>query len=245
MAMIDMVFLYHRKNATVDPLQHCMEGSSTHFGGNAKVGSSLSTRVERAFISWAVPRIPSWVHSYHLTLATLPISAGIVLGSYMARNNTSWLWIVSLLIALQWLTDSLDGSLGRYRKEGLIRWGFYMDHFLDYVFLVSIIFGYAVVLPDQYIFIQLIALIMFSLFMVNSFLEYGATNEFRIAYLGVGPTEIRIVFILVNTLLLIFGKTFLVALLPYILFVSFIGLCVVVTKTSRRVWAMDQAAKRK
>ena len=81
--------------------------------------------------------------------------------------------------------------------------------------------------------------------MVNSYLSFAATNEFQISYLGIGPTEIRIVFILVNTLLIFFGKTHLIFLLPILLPLSLIGLCVVVYKTSRFIWRIDMERKEK
>ena len=213
------------------------------FGGDAKVGKSLIHKWERGFIDWMVPRLPSWLRSYHLTLMTIPISGFIVVFSFMALFNVAWLWVVSLLIATQWLTDSLDGSLGRYRKEGLVRWGYYMDHLLDYFFFAAVMIGYTLLLPDRFLYVQFFVFVVLTAFMVNSFLSFAASNAFRISYWGVGPTEIRIVFILLNTLLILFGRTFMAGLLPYFLILAFIGLCVVVYRTQREVWDMDQVAK--
>lgn len=187
--------------------------------------------------------MPVWIRSHHLTLMTLPISALIVLFSFMARWSVEWLWAVSFLIFLQWLTDSLDGAVGRARNEGLVRWGYYMDHFLDYIFLTSILLGYALLFPVGFLYVQFFVLVIISAFMVNSFLSFGATNRFQIAYCGIGPTEIRLVFILINTLLIVFGRTFMAGLLPYVLILEFIGLCVVVYRTQKDIWAVDMANK--
>jgi phosphatidylglycerophosphate synthase len=214
------------------------------FGGNAKVGQSILHTLEKRAVDWAVPRVPSWISSVHLTLATIPISLGIILASWFAKEDFRWLWSVSILIFLQWVTDSLDGAVGRFRNTGLIKWGYYMDHFLDYLFLCSILIGYSLMLPDRYKYLQFFLLAIFGAFMVNSFLAFAASNKFRISYLGVGPTEIRLAFIAVNTLLILLGKTHLAGALPFVLVASVFGLSVVVYRTQKELWQIDMEAKR-
>jgi phosphatidylglycerophosphate synthase len=97
-------------------------------------------------VSFLVPKVPGFLETYHLTMMTLLWCVGIVVCSYLARQNLYWLWLVSLFIVLQYISDVLDGAVGRHRDTGLIKWGFYMDHFLDYVFLMSIIGGYGLLL---------------------------------------------------------------------------------------------------
>lgn len=215
------------------------------FAGDKKVGQSLLHFAERRFIDWAAPRVPKFIETYHLTLLTLPISLGIVGFSYLAQFDLHWLWAVSALIALQWLTDSLDGSVGRLRNTGLVKWGFYMDHLLDYIFLCSIIVGYAMFVPEKFLYFQFFLLAIFGSFMVNSFLAFATTNRFRIEHLGIGPTEIRLVFVAVNTMFIIFGKTYLSWTLPAIVALSIICLVFVVYRTQKEIWRIDMEAKRK
>lgn len=214
------------------------------FAGAGKVGKlSILGRLERRFIDATVPKLPSWLRSWHLTLMTLPICLGIVGASALAASDVRWLWVVSGFIFAQWLTDSLDGSLGKYRKEGLVRWGYYMDHFLDYLFLCSIVVGYALFLPSQFVYVLLGILAIFGAFMASAFLAYGATNGFQIVHAGIGPTEIRFAFIVVNILLATFGTTHLSFLLPHILVLAIVCLAVLVYRTQRKIWEMDVAAK--
>ena len=114
---------------------------------------------------------------------------------------------VNVCIVGQYITDLLDGAVGRARNTGLKLWGYYVDHFLDYIFLGAIFFGYAVLLPAVYHKMILFTLIMFAGFMVHAFLEFACTNRFRISYLGIGPNEVRLLFIVINVLLIVFGKT--------------------------------------
>lgn len=217
--------------------------SKQQFGGNKKVGTSFIGPLEQRCIRWAVPRVPAWISSAHLTLATIPISLGIIAASYVARFDIAWLWMASLLIIAQWVTDSLDGSVGRYRNTGLVRWGYYMDHLLDYLFLFSILLGYAVLYPQEDKYVQFLMLAIFSAFMINSFLAFGATNQFRISFFGFGPTEARLGFIAVNTAIILLHEIYLGFLLPWILLGSLALLVVVIYTTQRQLWQQDMTSK--
>jgi phosphatidylglycerophosphate synthase len=214
------------------------------FGGDKKFGKSILYTSETKLKNWLVPMVPKCIETYHLTLTTVLWSLLIIVFSFLARYNIGWLWLVSLMIVFQYVTDLLDGEIGRRRDTGLIKWGFYMDHFLDYIFLFSILIGYSFILPNQFNYILFFIMAMFGAFMVNSFLSFAATNEFKISYLGIGPTETRLIFIVVNTLLIIFNKTYMASALPYVLAFSVFGLFVVIFKTQKYLWKVDMDQKK-
>jgi len=216
---------------------------SEKFAGDQKVGKWLLATYENKLRDYLVPKVPRGVETYHLTLTTLLWCALIIIFSYLARFNMHYLWVVSFSIFMQYITDLLDGAVGRTRNTGLVKWGFYMDHLLDYLFLCSILIGYSLLLPDQFKYVLFFILALFGSFMVNSFLSFAATNEFQISYLGIGPTEVRSVFIVVNTLLIFFGKTYMVQVLPYILGASAFGFFVTAYKTQKMLWALDMKIK--
>jgi archaetidylinositol phosphate synthase len=137
----------------------------------------------------------------------------------------------------------LDGEIGRRRNTGLIKWGYYMDHLLDYGFLCALLIGYFFILPTQFIYLHFFLLAVFGAYMANSFLAFAVTNKFQISYMGIGPTEIRLGFITTNILLATFGVTHLAFLTPYILGCSFVGLIITVYRTQRSIWKMDMDAK--
>ncbi|MBU0660776.1 hypothetical protein KKG22_01195 [Patescibacteria group bacterium] len=213
------------------------------FAGDKKVGQSILGPLEKKAIDFLVPKLPMWMTSARLTMTTIIWSLAIILGSLAAEHwDVNWLWLVSMMIFMQYVTDSLDGSLGKYRGEGLIKWGYYMDHFLDYIFLASIVIGYGFFLPDQLKYQLFFVFAVLVGFMVNSFLAMAATNKFRITHMGIGPTEIRLVFIIINTMIIFFGKTHVAFLLPYVLIAAFIGLCYIVYITQKDIWAEDKKA---
>ncbi|MBN1782294.1 CDP-alcohol phosphatidyltransferase family protein [bacterium] len=214
------------------------------FAGDRKEGKSLLAPAEEVLKKWLLPLVPRKVETYHLTLSTLGWCFGVILFSFLARYDIRWMWAVSLMIFLQYITDLLDGAIGRKRGTGLVKWGYYMDHFLDYLFLCTMLIGYAFLLPDHYKVLVFFVLALFGAFMVNSFLAFAATNAFRIAYWGIGPTEVRLLFILVNALLVMFGKIYLLKSLPYVLTCAAFGLFVTVLQTQKLIWSLDMKGKK-
>jgi len=214
------------------------------FGGDKKLPmTSLLARSERRLIDANVHRFPKWIEGYHLTLMTLLWSIGLIVFGRLARDNYHWLWGSSMMLFLQWFTDSFDGALGRYRDTGIPKWGFYMDHFLDFVFMSSVLIGYSFLLDGANRQIIYLLIPVSGCFMVSSYLAFGATNEFKITYLGSGPTEVRIYFILLNCLIIAFGVGWIERILAYILAAAIVLLCVVVYRTQKYIWKMDMAEK--
>lgn len=204
--------------------------------------TSILTPLDRVLQTKVVPLLPEWCGTRVLTLMTLPISASIVVLCWLARVNAPWLWAVSLLIASQYVTDTLDGAVGRARGEGFIRWGYYMDHFLDYVFLCSLVIGYALMAPDSALWFVGIASVLAG-FMVNTFLLVAATNEFKIVFYGIGPTESRLAFIVLNSIVAVKGHEVIVSALPWVLGTLSFMLAVFVYRCQRRLSKVDVHAK--
>jgi len=217
------------------------------FGGDKKLPmKTLLARYERKLIDSNIAKFPRWIQGYHLTLLTIPWFIGLIGFGYLAgaRGNLGWLWLSSLMLFLQWFTDCFDGALGRYRGTGIPKWGFYMDHFLDFVFMSSVLIGYSFLLEGFNKQIVYFLIPIFGCFMASSFLAFGATGEFKITYLRTGPTEIRICFVILNCLLIWFGTAWIEKLLICIFILSIITLCIVIYRTQKYIWRIDMKNKR-
>ena len=216
------------------------------FKGDTKLPfKSQLAKGERRFIDYCVPRFPRWIEGYHLTLTTILWSAGLIISGHLAQQDLRWLWLASGMLFMQWFTDSFDGALGRYRDTGIPKWGFYMDHLLDFIFMCSILIGYALLFdgPSRNIFLILVPI--FGAFMINSYLSFAATNEFKITFLGMGPTEVRLLVIILNTVVILFGTGFVEKVLPMIPLFTMIALAVVVYRTQKYIWQIDMEDKRR
>jgi phosphatidylglycerophosphate synthase len=219
--------------------------NNQEFGGDKKIPMySLLAKYERKLIDSNLSRFPNWIQGYHMTVMTIPLSIGVIIFGYLAKGNFSWLWLSSLMLFLQWFTDSFDGALGKFRDTGIPKWGFFMDHFLDFVFMSSILIGYSFLVEGLNKQIVLLLIPVFGCFMVSSYLAFGATNEFKITYLWVGPTEVRVWFFILNCLIIKFGTDFIEKVLVYILILSIIFLCIVVYRTQKYIWNIDMKDKK-
>ncbi len=213
------------------------------FAGDKKKGASVLGPLERRFIDWGIPKIPGPIMSHHLTYVTLFWSAGIVVSGWLARDNRAWLNVISVMVFGQWFTDSFDGSLGKYRKQGLVKWGFFMDHILDLLFAGSIVIAYSFLVDAKWLeFLFLILLLSTCATMAVSFLSFAATNQFQIAYYGIGPTEIRIGYIALNTLVYFAGTEIFSWGVPVVVAVNVLAFAVMVMQTSRTLWQIDYEA---
>ena len=217
---------------------------SQQFAGATKSNNSFLTPFERRLAPKVLPLIPSWLETYHLTMLTLVWTALILLFSYWAAKDLRWLWGVSAMVFMQYVTDHYDGKVGKYRGTGLVRWGYYMDHLLDYFWLCSIIVGYAFILPERSRYQILILLVIVSGYEVSTFLALTATDRFKISYLRLGPTEFRMAIIIINALLVQYGTRKMIGGLKYVNIGGAIGLALMVYKTHKAIWALDMEQKR-
>lgn len=213
-------------------------------GDQKKPINSITGSAEQRLIRATIGMIPRWIQGYHLTLTTLLWSGGLILFGYLAQDNLHWLWLSSVMVFLQWFSDSYDGALGRLRDTGIPKWGYYMDHLLDFVFLASVFIGCSFLVDEGTIRALFVLLALFTGFMMNSYLSFAATSEFKISFLGIGPTEGRILFILFNTYLIFFGVYAVERVLDFAIPVVALGLAVVVFRTQRYIWQVDMAEKR-
>jgi archaetidylinositol phosphate synthase len=174
---------------------------------------SFLAKVEHCALLWLAERTPAAINSDHLTI--LGFAAQILTGVAYAcsRWNRFALAAAIATIALNWLGDSLDGTLARYRNRQRPRYGFYVDHMVDSFGALALMGGLALSgYMHPYIAIGL--LVAFLLLSVQTYLATHALGEFRLSYWHFGPTELRIVLVIGNIALFfrpmvhVFGRVY-------------------------------------
>jgi phosphatidylglycerophosphate synthase len=156
-----------------------------------------------------VKRLPKWATTELLTLSTLACCATVIIIGLLAETSYKLILLISIIVLIQHITDVLDGAVGRYRKSGLVNWGYYMDHLMDYVFVTSIIFSYFLFLPSKVNYLLIGVYAVLSISMVHSFLLTAIKGNFTFHYNGIGTTEIKALFITVNLAAAFLGIKFL------------------------------------
>ena len=155
---------------------------------------------ERRLLRAIAARIPPrWRPNHFTALGVLAATA--TGGAYaLARFGSGWLWLASAMLVVQWLGDSLDGTLARVRGVERPRYGYYLDHMTDAYSTVVIGIGIAL---SHYVHVGLALglVVLYLALSINVYLESHVLDRFRLGYGRIGPTEVRIILIGLNGLL--------------------------------------------
>lgn len=173
----------------------------TNFAPAQRINQSLTAGIERRALKWMAERAPRRLTSDHLT--TLGLGAQIAAGVFYAlsRYNRLALLLVIFCLVLNWLGDSLDGTLARVRGQERPRYGFYVDHMVDVLGSVALMcgLGFSGLLHWQTAVAMLVAFLVLS---CESYLATYTLAHFQMSQGIFGPTEIRILLIVGNLVLL-------------------------------------------
>jgi phosphatidylglycerophosphate synthase len=149
--------------------------------------SVLAASEKRLLIRMA-GRLPAWVNSDHLTFTGAAAMLGIGV-CFWAGGGA--LWLVIPLLVLNWFGDSLDGTLARVRRHERPRYGYYVDHVLDAVGFACL-FGGLMLGGHMSVTFGLAFLAVYYLLVAEISMATHARGTFRMAFMKVGPTELRI-----------------------------------------------------
>jgi phosphatidylglycerophosphate synthase len=171
------------------------------FQSARRINQSLTAAIEKRALQWMALRAPTWLTSDQLTLLGLASQIAAGLCYALARYNRLALLLVILCIALNWLGDSLDGTLARVRNQQRPRYGFYVDHMVDIFGSLALMSGLACsgFLHWQTAIAMLIAFLLLS---SESYLATYTLSCFSLSQGPFGPTEIRLLLIAGNLALL-------------------------------------------
>ncbi|MGO9935088.1 MAG: CDP-alcohol phosphatidyltransferase family protein [Steroidobacteraceae bacterium] len=173
-----------------------------------RVNNSVLGALERPTLAWLVDHLPAWVMPNHLTLVGVLGAVLTAAGFILSRWSLSWLWLASLGLLVNWLGDSLDGTLARRRRIERPRYGFFVDHISD-LFSQAIIFLALGLSPCAHFAVACLGLIAFLMAFVYTLIGAHVHNTMRITYFGFGPTEIRALLFLGNLPTLAVGVIYL------------------------------------
>ena len=192
-----------------------------------RVQTSLLNGLERKALVWLAERQPAWVSSDLLTWVGTCGSVLIALGYILSNLNVNWLWLSTFGLIVNWYGDSLDGTLARVRKTQRPIYGYYIDHTVDGINETFMFVGIGLS-PFLNLYTALAMLVVYLQLTLNVSMNAHLKSEFKLTYAGLGPTEFRLVAILLNTLLIyikpwqqfervwtILGKTLFIHALDY------------------------------
>jgi archaetidylinositol phosphate synthase len=162
--------------------------SATH----ARQNDSPLASLEKRLLVWIAQRLPRAIGSDHLTLLGLTSMVGVGVAFAYSARDPRVLYLVPVLLAMNWFGDSLDGTVARVRNRQRPRYGYYVDHVVDVVGAVALFGGLALSGAMQPL-IAMALLVAYVAAMAEVFLATHVTHVFRLASFGFGPTELRLV----------------------------------------------------
>jgi len=209
-------------------------GRPEEFISATRIQESIVAGVEKRALVWLAERTPACISPDQLTILGFisQCLAGVCYA--LARWNPDALLLGIVCLALNWLGDSMDGTLARVRNRQRPRYGFYVDHVTDTIAAFFLMGGLALsgyVHPG----IALGMLVAFLMLSIEAYLATYTLGKFQLSYWKFGPTEIRILLALGNLTLLkhpmikVFGKKLLLFDLGGAIAIAGMGLMLIVS----------------
>ncbi len=161
--------------------------------------SFLLAKPEKRLLTWIAGRLPRWVLPDDLSILGVLAAFGICVAYQLSNDSLDWLWVASFLLVVQWFGDSLDGTLARVRKIERPTYGYYVDHLVDAISTAAIGIGLGLS-PLMLLSIGTLIVVAYLILSINVYLESFAFGRFSIGYGLVGPTEVRLILITLNTI---------------------------------------------
>ncbi len=190
--------------------------------------SFLLAEPEKRLLRWIAARLPRWILPDDLTALGVLAAFGVCGAYQLANEDIAWLWLASGLLVAQWFGDSLDGTLARVRGIERPTYGYYLDHLVDAIATAAIGLGLGLS-PLMLLSTGTLIVVAYLILSINVYLESFAFNRFSIGYGYIGPTEIRLILIALNTVVALgAGLDFVVADLELTLF-DVVGLAIAAT----------------
>jgi len=185
---------------------------------HTRVNKMLLGPLERPALQWMAAHSPAWVTPDFLTGLGVVGSLMCFAGYWLSGQNVLWLLLACAGFFVNWVGDSLDGTLARYRKIERPKFGFYIDHTVDAIteFLTIIGIGMS---PFLRLDIAAFAMIGYLLMSTHVYIRTAVEGVFKISFGTVGPTEMRVIIVLVNVAIMLAEGWFLTpiagSLLPF------------------------------
>jgi len=165
---------------------------------HTRVNDILLGPLERPALQWLAAHMPAWASPDLMTVTGIIGALVIALGYGLSRFHPAFLWLSTLGFIINWIGDSLDGTLARYRHIERPKYGFYIDHVTDVLTEIIIIVSLGV---SPYVTFSLACMccITYIAMSVLVYVRMNVMGEFKISYGKLGPTEVRLLAILLNT----------------------------------------------
>ncbi|MBE6242742.1 MAG: CDP-alcohol phosphatidyltransferase [Bacteroidales bacterium] len=166
---------------------------------STRIQTSVLNSLEKKVLVRMAKMQPRWMTSDILTSIGIVGSVIVAAGYALSNYDISWLWLASFGFVVNWYGDSLDGTLARVRSTQRPIYGFYLDHCVDGLTMAVMCIG-AGLSEMLNLYIAMAVLVVYLLLSISVYINAHLKGEFKLTFAGMGPTEFRLIMIIVNTL---------------------------------------------
>ena len=166
---------------------------------STRIQTSVLNSLEKKVLVRMAKMQPRWMTSDILTFIGIVGSVIVAAGYALSNYDISWLWLASFGFVVNWYGDSLDGTLARVRSTQRPIYGFYLDHCVDGLTMAVMCIG-AGLSEMLNLYIAMAVLVVYLLLSISVYINAHLKGEFKLTFAGMGPTEFRLIMIIVNTL---------------------------------------------
>jgi len=152
---------------------------------------------ERRLLRAIARRVPNAIGSDHFTALGVLGATAAGVAYALSAAHVWWLWVATAALVVNWLGDSLDGTLARVRHTERPRYGYYLDHLVDAYATAVIGIGLGLS-PFFSLGVALGLVVVYLALSINVYLESAVFGKFRLGYGRFGPTEARVALMLLN-----------------------------------------------
>ena len=167
-----------------------------------RIQTSILNAAEKKALVWLAGKQPKWMTSNGLTIIGIFGSLMIFAGYVLTNLRIEWLWLASAGFIVNWYGDSLDGTLARVRGTQRPLYGYYLDQTVDALNEFMMFFGIGLSVLCN-IWIALTGFVLYLLLTLNVSMNAHLRQEFKLTYASLGPTELRAIMVIINTLFIL------------------------------------------
>jgi phosphatidylglycerophosphate synthase len=162
---------------------------------------SFLAPIEKRCLIWLARHTPAAINPDHLTVLGLAALVGAGFSYWYARQSRTGLVLAIVCLAVNWLGDSLDGTLARFRNRQRPKYGFYVDHIVDMFGTFSLLAGMGL---SGYMSERIAAtlLVLYFMLSIEVYLATYTLGTFHLSFWKFSPTELRVLLMIGNIALL-------------------------------------------
>ncbi|MGE3916681.1 MAG: CDP-alcohol phosphatidyltransferase family protein [Hyphomicrobiaceae bacterium] len=172
--------------------------------GHERELNGFISRYEKPILESMARQVPDVLSPDHMTAIGVAGAGITFLGLTFSNMGAGWLLLAAAGLGINWLGDSLDGTLARVRGIERPRYGFFIDHMTDVGAQSLVVLGMGLS-PYLRLDLAMMILVVYLAMTIFTLMKLHVDKKLCLSFGGVGPTELRVFLLIAIALALYLG----------------------------------------